>query len=70
MTGHPLGAASAVEAIVCCLALENNYMPVLDDDGDDDDDMYNDFDTMDEKSGWKYIGSREELAQKRKTRKK
>ena len=51
-------------------ALENNYMPVLDDDGDDDDDMYNDFDTMDEKSGWKYIGSREELAQKRKTRKK
>ena len=45
-------------------------MPVLDDDGDDDDDMYNDFDTMDEKSGWKYIGSREELAQKRKTRKK
>ena len=51
-------------------ALENNYMPVLYDDGDDDDDMYNDFDTMDEKSGWKYIGSREELAQKRKTRKK
>lgn len=27
MTGHPLGAASAVETIVCCLALENNYMP-------------------------------------------
>ncbi len=27
MTGHPLGAASAVEAIVCCLALENNFMP-------------------------------------------
>lgn len=27
MTGHPLGAASAVEAIVCCLALEDNYIP-------------------------------------------
>lgn len=27
MTGHPLGAASAVETIVCCLALENNFMP-------------------------------------------
>lgn len=27
MTGHPLGAASAVEIIVCCLALENNFIP-------------------------------------------
>lgn len=27
MTGHPLGAASAVEAIVCCLALENSFIP-------------------------------------------
>lgn len=27
MTGHPLGAASAVEAVVCCLALENNFAP-------------------------------------------
>lgn len=27
MTGHPLGAASSVEAIVCCLALEDNFIP-------------------------------------------
>lgn len=27
MTGHPLGAASAVEIIVCCLALKDNFMP-------------------------------------------
>lgn len=27
MTGHPLGAASAVEIIVCCLALEDNFIP-------------------------------------------
>lgn len=27
MTGHPLGAASAVETIVCCLALEENFIP-------------------------------------------
>lgn len=27
MTGHPLGAASAVEIIVCCLAIENSFVP-------------------------------------------
>lgn len=27
MTGHPLGAASAVETIVCCLAIEDNFIP-------------------------------------------
>ncbi len=27
MMGHPLGAASAVETIVCCLAIENSFIP-------------------------------------------
>jgi beta-ketoacyl-acyl-carrier-protein synthase II len=27
MTGHPLGAASAVETIVCCLTIENSFIP-------------------------------------------
>lgn len=27
MTGHPLGAASAVETIVCCLAMKDNFIP-------------------------------------------
>jgi len=25
--GHPLGASGAIEAAICCLALENNYVP-------------------------------------------
>lgn len=27
MTGHTMGAASAIEAIACCLALENEFLP-------------------------------------------
>jgi beta-ketoacyl-acyl-carrier-protein synthase II len=27
MTGHPLGAASAIETVLLCLALENNFVP-------------------------------------------
>jgi len=27
MTGHPLGAASAIETIVCCLSIEDDFIP-------------------------------------------
>lgn len=27
MIGHPMGAASAIESIVCCLAIQNNVIP-------------------------------------------
>ena len=27
MLGHPMGAASAIEAAACCLAVENNIVP-------------------------------------------
>lgn len=27
MLGHPMGAASAIEALTCCLVVENNLIP-------------------------------------------
>ena len=38
-------------------ALENNYIPVLDDDGYDDSD-YDDFDGTEDTSSVKYVGKR------------